>query len=154
MPNLVSAFKDIDCATNVYWGTSAGRSHYFKGYFRGLAYAMSWPLVSDVGCPDATAWRPHPSASPSIAQAPCPPNEASVGQSHTSPGYPLLPTSFPLSVAGADSQTQRPYVVSYAWNDPTDSSRYHGSDPRTCPQPMSSRSKMHGRANGSITSTQ
>jgi hypothetical protein len=45
MPNLISAFKDLDCSTNVYWGTSAGRSHYFKEYFRGLAYAMSWPLV-------------------------------------------------------------------------------------------------------------
>ena len=46
MPNLISAFKDLDCKTNVYWGTSAGRSHYFGDYFRGLAYAMSWPLVS------------------------------------------------------------------------------------------------------------
>jgi hypothetical protein len=45
MPNLISAFKDLDCATNVYWGTSAGRSRYFGDYFRGLAYAMSWPLV-------------------------------------------------------------------------------------------------------------
>lgn len=45
MPNMISAFKDLDCATNVYWGTSAGRSHYFGDYFRGLAYAMSWPLV-------------------------------------------------------------------------------------------------------------
>jgi len=45
MPNLISAFKDLDCKTNVYWGTSAGRSHYFGDYFRGLAYAMSWPLV-------------------------------------------------------------------------------------------------------------
>ncbi|GFZ45356.1 hypothetical protein JCM24511_03082 [Saitozyma sp. JCM 24511] len=52
MPNLISAFKDIDCAKNVYWGTSAGRSHYFKGYFRGLAYAMSWPLVSWIGSAD------------------------------------------------------------------------------------------------------
>jgi hypothetical protein len=46
MPNLISAFKDLDCKANVYWGTSAGRSHYFGDYFRGLAYAMSWPLVS------------------------------------------------------------------------------------------------------------
>lgn len=46
MPNMISAFKDLDCRTNVYWGTSAGRSHYFGDYFRGLAYAMSWPLVS------------------------------------------------------------------------------------------------------------
>lgn len=45
MPNIISAFKDLDCRTNVYWGTSAGRSHYFGDYFRGLAYAMSWPLV-------------------------------------------------------------------------------------------------------------
>lgn len=48
MPNIVSAFKDLDCSSNVYWGTSAGRSHYFGDYFRGLAYAMSWPLVRDV----------------------------------------------------------------------------------------------------------
>ncbi|WVR06229.1 hypothetical protein IAU60_003259 [Kwoniella sp. DSM 27419] len=52
MPNLVSGFKDLDCATNVYWGTSAGRSHYFGEYFRGLAYAMSWPLVSWIGNAD------------------------------------------------------------------------------------------------------
>jgi hypothetical protein len=45
MPNLISAFKDLDCSTNVYWGTSAGRSQYFGDYFRGLAYVMSWPLV-------------------------------------------------------------------------------------------------------------
>lgn len=49
MPNIVSAFKDLDCSTNVYWGTSAGRSHYFGDYFRGLAYAMSWPLVRNSG---------------------------------------------------------------------------------------------------------
>jgi hypothetical protein len=47
MPNLISAFRKLDCSTNVYWGTSAGRSQYFGDYFRGLAYAMSWPLVSD-----------------------------------------------------------------------------------------------------------
>lgn len=46
MPNIISAFRDLDCSTNVYWGTSAGRSHYFGDYFRGLAYALSWPLVS------------------------------------------------------------------------------------------------------------
>ncbi|KAK1920534.1 hypothetical protein DB88DRAFT_503663 [Papiliotrema laurentii] len=52
MPNLISAFKDLDCATNVYWGTSAGRSRYFGDYFRGLAYAMSWPLISWIGNAD------------------------------------------------------------------------------------------------------
>ncbi|OCF31309.1 hypothetical protein I316_07095 [Kwoniella heveanensis BCC8398] len=52
MPNLISGFKDLDCSTNVYWGTSAGRSHYFGDYFRGLAYAMSWPLVSWIGNAD------------------------------------------------------------------------------------------------------
>ncbi|KAK8858457.1 hypothetical protein IAR55_002684 [Kwoniella newhampshirensis] len=52
MPNVISAFKDLDCAQNVYWGTSAGRSHYFGDYFRGLAYAMSWPLVSWIGNAD------------------------------------------------------------------------------------------------------
>lgn len=46
MPNLIQAFKDLDCSKNVYWGTSAGRSKYFGEYFRGLAYGMSWPLVS------------------------------------------------------------------------------------------------------------
>ncbi|KIR36347.1 hypothetical protein I352_01295 [Cryptococcus deuterogattii MMRL2647] len=54
MPNMISAFKDLDCATNVYWGTSAGRSHYFGDYFRGLAYAMSWPLVSWIGSANMT----------------------------------------------------------------------------------------------------
>ncbi|ORY31443.1 hypothetical protein BCR39DRAFT_526792 [Naematelia encephala] len=52
MPNVISAFKDLDCSTNVYWGTSAGRSGYFGDYFRGLAYAMSWPLVSWIGSAD------------------------------------------------------------------------------------------------------
>ncbi|KAJ9127215.1 hypothetical protein QFC24_001453 [Naganishia onofrii] len=49
MPNLIQAFKDLDCSKNVYWGTSAGRSKYFGDYFRGLAYGMSWPLVSWIG---------------------------------------------------------------------------------------------------------
>ena len=52
MPNIISAFKTLDCAENIYWGTSAGRSHYFGEYFRGLAYAMSWPLVSWIGTAD------------------------------------------------------------------------------------------------------
>ncbi|WVQ65931.1 uncharacterized protein L199_004109 [Kwoniella botswanensis] len=52
MPNLISGFKDLNCADNIYWGTSAGRSHYFGDYFRGLAYAMSWPLVSWIGNAD------------------------------------------------------------------------------------------------------
>ena len=47
MPNIISAFRDLDCSRNVYWGTSAGRSGYFEDYFRGLAYAMSWPLVRE-----------------------------------------------------------------------------------------------------------
>lgn len=38
----------MDCSKNVYWGTSAGRSKYFGDYFRGLAYGMSWPLVSRI----------------------------------------------------------------------------------------------------------
>lgn len=46
MPNVISAFRHLNCAENIYWGTSAGKSHYFGDYFRGLAYAMSWPLVS------------------------------------------------------------------------------------------------------------
>lgn len=49
MPNIISAFKALDCTKNVYWGTSAGRSSYFGQYFRGLAYALSWPLVSWIG---------------------------------------------------------------------------------------------------------
>ncbi|KAI5453389.1 hypothetical protein NCC49_005868 [Naganishia albida] len=49
MPNLIQEFKDLDCSKNVYWGTSAGRSKYFGDYFRGLAYGMSWPLVSWIG---------------------------------------------------------------------------------------------------------
>ncbi|RXK41661.1 hypothetical protein M231_01161 [Tremella mesenterica] len=52
MPNVISAFKDLDCSRNIYWGTSAGRSQYFHEYFRGLAYAMSWPLVSWIGNAD------------------------------------------------------------------------------------------------------
>lgn len=46
MPNVVSSFRNLDCSKSIYWGTSAGKSHYFGDYFRGLAYAMSWPLVS------------------------------------------------------------------------------------------------------------
>ncbi|TXT10010.1 uncharacterized protein COLE_03944 [Cutaneotrichosporon oleaginosum] len=52
MPNLVSSFIDLDCSRNYYWGTSAGRSGYFQDYFRGLAYALSWPLVSWIGSAD------------------------------------------------------------------------------------------------------
>ncbi|WRT67640.1 uncharacterized protein IL334_004612 [Kwoniella shivajii] len=52
LPNVISGFKDLNCAHNIYWGTSAGRSHYFGDYFRGLAYAMSWPLVSWIGSAD------------------------------------------------------------------------------------------------------
>ncbi|WVQ80546.1 hypothetical protein IAT38_002651 [Cryptococcus sp. DSM 104549] len=52
MPNIISAFKNLDCSKNVYWGTSAGRSRYFGDYFRGLAYAMSWPLVTWIGTAD------------------------------------------------------------------------------------------------------
>lgn len=48
-PNMISAFRELDCSTNIYWGTSAGRSAHFGQYFRGLAYAMSWPLVSWIG---------------------------------------------------------------------------------------------------------
>ncbi|WVO15803.1 hypothetical protein L204_103465 [Cryptococcus depauperatus] len=54
MPNLISAFLKTDCSRNMYWGTSAGRSHYFGDYFRGLAYAMSWPLVSWIGSANMT----------------------------------------------------------------------------------------------------
>ncbi len=52
MPNLVSSFIDLDCSKNYYWGTSAGRSGYFDDYFRGLAYALSWPLASWIGNAD------------------------------------------------------------------------------------------------------
>ena len=45
MPNIVSSFRNLDCRENVYWGTRAGRSNHFGDYMRGLAYAMSWPLV-------------------------------------------------------------------------------------------------------------
>lgn len=47
-------FKELECSKNIYWGTSAGRSSYFGQYFRGLAYAMSWPLVSWIGNSDIT----------------------------------------------------------------------------------------------------
>ena len=48
MPNVLGAFSSMDCPShrNVYWGTSAGGTHYFDRYFRGLGYALSWPLVS------------------------------------------------------------------------------------------------------------
>lgn len=52
MPNLVSSFIDLDCSKNYYWGTSAGRSGHFEDYFRGLAYALSWPLASWIGNAD------------------------------------------------------------------------------------------------------
>ena len=39
------SLNELNCNDNVYWGTSAGRSHHFPHYFRGLGYALSWPLV-------------------------------------------------------------------------------------------------------------
>jgi hypothetical protein len=46
MPNIISAFSSLDCSKNVYWGTSSGITYHFPYYFRGLGYALSWPLVS------------------------------------------------------------------------------------------------------------
>lgn len=51
-PNVISNFINLDCSKNIYWGTSAGRSRHFNDYFRGLAYALSWPLVSWIGNAD------------------------------------------------------------------------------------------------------
>lgn len=45
MPNLVSSLSALDCSKGVYWGTSAGSSTAFLPYFRGMGYAVSWPLV-------------------------------------------------------------------------------------------------------------
>lgn len=45
MPNVIDAFASFDCSKNIYWGTSAGMSHHFGFYMRGLGYALSWPLV-------------------------------------------------------------------------------------------------------------
>ncbi|KNZ53302.1 hypothetical protein VP01_3286g2 [Puccinia sorghi] len=49
IPNLLKAFKDLDCQKNVYWGTSQGSSKLFDSYFRGLGYGLSWPLVEWIG---------------------------------------------------------------------------------------------------------
>ncbi|KAA1118154.1 hypothetical protein PGT21_032477 [Puccinia graminis f. sp. tritici] len=49
IPNLLKAFKDLDCQKNVYWGTSQGSSKLFDPYFRGLGYGLSWPLVEWIG---------------------------------------------------------------------------------------------------------
>lgn len=45
MPNIISAFSSLDCSKNIYWGTSMGITYHFPYYFRGLGYALSWPLV-------------------------------------------------------------------------------------------------------------
>ncbi|KAL7416438.1 hypothetical protein BDY24DRAFT_438946 [Mrakia frigida] len=49
MPNVLAALGSMDCSLNIYWGTSAGATHYFDRYFRGLGYALSWPLVKWIG---------------------------------------------------------------------------------------------------------
>ncbi|OAV97793.1 hypothetical protein PTTG_25967 [Puccinia triticina 1-1 BBBD Race 1] len=49
IPNLIKAFKDLDCQKNIYWGTSQGSSNLFDPYFRGLGYGLSWPLVEWIG---------------------------------------------------------------------------------------------------------
>lgn len=45
-PNILAALGSMDCSKNIYFGTAAGATHYFERYFRGLGYALSWPLVS------------------------------------------------------------------------------------------------------------
>ncbi|BEI86425.1 hypothetical protein CcaverHIS002_0607120 [Cutaneotrichosporon cavernicola] len=54
MPNVVSSFIDLDCSRNYYWGTSQGSASSFGYYFRGLAYALSWPVASWLGNADIT----------------------------------------------------------------------------------------------------
>jgi hypothetical protein len=49
MPNLVSSFSALDCSQPVYWGSSSGYSEYFLPYYRGMGYAISWPLVAYLG---------------------------------------------------------------------------------------------------------
>ncbi|KAH9817587.1 family 31 glycosyltransferase [Melampsora americana] len=49
IPNLIKEFQNLDCNSNIYWGTSQGSNPLFDSYFRGLAYALSWPLVEWIG---------------------------------------------------------------------------------------------------------
>ncbi|EGF97964.1 family 31 glycosyltransferase [Melampsora larici-populina 98AG31] len=49
IPNLIKEFQNLDCGSNIYWGTSQGSNPLFPAYFRGLAYALSWPLVEWIG---------------------------------------------------------------------------------------------------------
>ncbi|KAG0144960.1 hypothetical protein CROQUDRAFT_659264 [Cronartium quercuum f. sp. fusiforme G11] len=55
IPNLIKAFQDLDCNMNIYWGTSQGSNPLFDPYFRGLGYAMSWPLVEWIGSSNMSA---------------------------------------------------------------------------------------------------
>jgi len=54
LPNVLHTFASLSCSDLVYWGTSWGScSHCFPIYMRGMAYGLSWPLVS---------WLAHPTS--------------------------------------------------------------------------------------------
>ncbi|KZO98768.1 glycosyltransferase family 31 protein [Calocera viscosa TUFC12733] len=50
LPNVLASFSTLTCAQNVYWGTFWGScGACYPLYMRGLAYALSWPLVAWLG---------------------------------------------------------------------------------------------------------
>lgn len=49
IPNLIREFQNLSCDSNIYWGTTQGSNPLLPSYFRGLAYALSWPLVEWIG---------------------------------------------------------------------------------------------------------
>lgn len=46
MPNIITHFRSFNCSENIYYGTMTGYDPHFPPYMRGIAYALSWPLVS------------------------------------------------------------------------------------------------------------
>ncbi|EJU04107.1 hypothetical protein DACRYDRAFT_20743 [Dacryopinax primogenitus] len=50
LPNVLASFSELSCSELVYWGTWWGSCmHCYPLYMRGLAYALSWPLVAWLG---------------------------------------------------------------------------------------------------------
>ncbi|KZT61973.1 glycosyltransferase family 31 protein [Calocera cornea HHB12733] len=50
LPNVLASFSSLPCAAPTYWGTWWGScGECYPLYMRGLAYALSWPLVAWLG---------------------------------------------------------------------------------------------------------
>jgi len=50
LPNVLASFSALSCSQNTYWGTHWGSCNdCYPLYMRGLAYALSWPLVAWLG---------------------------------------------------------------------------------------------------------